>query len=65
MPVKDGYEVGRTETNWTCLVTAAMFFAEARGNALISLTRNDASTVGCSYLRVSLIHPKLKKLFIK
>jgi hypothetical protein len=34
MPVKDDYEVGRTETNWPCLVTTAMFFAETRRNAL-------------------------------
>jgi hypothetical protein len=33
MPGKDVYEVGRTETNWTCLVTAAMSFAETRRNA--------------------------------
>jgi hypothetical protein len=65
MPVKDDYEVGRMETNWTCLVTTAMSFAETRRNALIYLTRNDRSRVRCSYLRVSLIHLSVNKLFIK
>jgi hypothetical protein len=65
MPAKDDYEVGRTETNWTCLVTVAMSFAETLGNALKYLTRNDTSSARCSYLRVSLIRPALNKLFIK
>jgi hypothetical protein len=65
MTVKDDYEVGRTETNWTCLLDAAMSFAETRRNALKHLTRNDTSIVRCSYIRVSLIHPTLNKLFIK
>jgi hypothetical protein len=65
MPVKGYDEVGRTATNWTCLVTAAMSFAETRRNALKYLTCNDTSSVRCSYLRVSLIHPTLNNLFIK
>jgi hypothetical protein len=65
MLVKDDCEGGRTETNCTCLVTAAMSFAEARRNALKYLTRNDTSSVRCSDLRVSLIHLTLNKLFIK
>jgi hypothetical protein len=65
MPVKDDYEVGRIETNWTCLVTAAMSLAETRRNALEYLTRNGTSSVRCGYLRVSLIHATLNKLFIK
>jgi hypothetical protein len=64
-PGKDDYQVGRIETNWTCLVTASMFFAEARRNALKYLTRNDTSGVRCSYLKVSLIYSTLNKLFIK
>jgi hypothetical protein len=59
MPVKDDYEVGRIETNWICLVTTAMSFAETLRNALKYLTRNDTSSVRCSYLRVSLIHLQL------
>jgi hypothetical protein len=65
MPVKDDYEVVRIEMNWTCLVTAVMTFTETRKNALKYLTRNDTSSVRCTYLRVSLIHPTLNKLFIK
>jgi hypothetical protein len=65
MPVTDDYEVGRIETNWMCLVTTAMSFAETRINAPKYLTRNDTSSVQCSYLMVSFIHPTLNKLFIK
>jgi hypothetical protein len=65
MPGKDDYEVGMIEMNWTCLVTAAMFFAETQINAPKYLTRNDTSSVRCSYLRVSLIYLTLNKLFIK
>jgi hypothetical protein len=65
MPVEDDYEVGRIETNWTGLVTTAMFFAETRRNTLKYLTPNDTSSVRCSYLRVSLINLTLNKLFIK
>jgi hypothetical protein len=63
--LKDDYEEGRIETNWTHLVTAAMSFAGTRRNALKYLTRNDTSSFRCRYLRVSLIHPTLNKLFIK
>jgi hypothetical protein len=45
--------------------TAAMSFAETRRIALKYLTCNDTSRVRCSYLRVSLIHLTLNKLFIK
>jgi hypothetical protein len=65
MPVKDDYEVRRIETNWICLVTSAISFAETRRNALKYLTRSDTSSVRGSYLRVSLFHPTLNKLFIK
>jgi hypothetical protein len=65
MAVNDDYEVGRFETNWTYLVTAAMFFAKTRRNALKYLTGSDTSSVRCSYLRVSSIHPTLSKLCIK
>jgi hypothetical protein len=65
MPVKDDYEACRIETNWTCLVTAAMSFAETWRNALKYLTLNDRPSVRWSYLRVSLIHLTLNKLFIK
>jgi hypothetical protein len=62
---QNDYEVGRIETNWTRLLTAAMSFAETGRNALKNLARNDTSSFRCSYLRVSLIHPTLNKLFIK
>jgi hypothetical protein len=65
VPVEDDYEVGRTETNCICFVTAAMSFAETRGNALKYLTPSDTSSVRCSCLKVSLIHTTLNKLFIK
>jgi hypothetical protein len=65
MPVTDDYEVGRIETNWTYLMTAAMSFTETQINAPKYLTHNDTFSVRGSYLRVSLIYLTLNKLFIK
>jgi hypothetical protein len=64
MRVKDDCEIGLRLAG-RVLWTAAMSFAETRRNALKYLTPNDTSSVRCSYLKVSLIHPTLNKLFIK